>query len=97
MEENKFKKFFADLWDKVSMMERDDFFPVNKKADYFDVKSILTYAGIYVAVLIVCAMLFVLLGGIPFIGWLFKFIAIVVGIYAMVGMMLLVFEFMKNN
>lgn len=94
---DRIKKFFKDLWDKVSIMERDDFFPVNKKADYYDIKSVLTYSGIYVGGLVVCAMFFVLLGGIPFIGWLFQVIAVIVGLYGVLGLSFLVFEFMKNN
>lgn len=94
---NRIKKFFKDLWDKVSVMELQDFFPLNKKADYYDIKSVLTYTGIYVGALVVCAMIIILLGGIPYIGWLFIGIGGLAAIYGVAGLLVLVFEYMKNN
>ncbi len=91
-------KAFIQKWrDKLAYMEFSDLFPLNRKCDIRNVKSVLSFIVIYLIALVVCALLFVILGSIPYVGWLFIVIAVVVGIYAIVGMVHILAQFMKFN
>ena len=91
-------KAFIQKWrDKLAYMEFSDLFPQNKKCDVRDIRSVIFFIGIYLVALIFCALFFVVLGAIPFIWWLFRFIGVVVGIYALVGMVHILLQYMKYN
>jgi hypothetical protein len=91
-------KAFIQKWrDKLAYMEFSDAFPQNKKCDVRDMRSVIFFIIIYLVALIVCALFFVVFGSIPFVGWLFRFIGVVVAIYAIVGMMHILLQYMKYN
>ena len=91
-------KAFITKWrNKLAYMEFIDFFPQNKKCDTRDVRSVLFFVGIYLAALIFCALLFVIFGALPWVGWLFRGIGALVAIYAIVGMIHILFQYMKFN
>lgn len=92
-----FKATIQKIKDKLAIMEFEDVFPLNRKCDIYNVKSVVQYALIYVGILIVAAVLWIILGAIPFVGWLFKFVGIVVAIYGVIGVGKLLFEFMRVN
>lgn len=90
------KEFIDKVRDKLAYMEFDDFFPQNKKCDTRDIRSVLFYTGIYVVALIFAALFIVLGTAIPvFIAWLLYLIGGVIGIYALVGMVHILMQFMK--
>lgn len=89
---------FIQKWrDKLAYMEFGDLFPQNRKCDTRNIKSVLSFIGIYLGALIICALLFVVLGSIPYVGWLFRVIAVPVAIYAIAGMMHILLQYMKFN
>ncbi|WP_295152944.1 hypothetical protein [uncultured Ruminococcus sp.] len=91
-------KAFIEKWrNKLAYMEFSDLFPLNRKCDIRDVKSVLFFVGAYLVALIFCALLFVVLGAIPYIGWLFRAIGVLVAIYAIVGMVHILGQYMKFN
>lgn len=91
------KEFIQKWRNKLAYMEFSDLFPQNRKCDIRDVRSVLFFVGIYLAGLIFCALFFVVLGAIPWVGWLFRMIGVLVGIYAIVGMMHILAQYMKFN
>ena len=91
------KAFIQKAKDKLAYMEIGDLFPYNRKCDIRDKRSVLFFTGIYLGVLIVCALLFVLGTAISYIGWLLIFIGCVVGVYAVASMLHVLFQFMKYN
>lgn len=91
------KEFIQKIRDKLAIMEFDDVFPLNRKVDMYNIKSVLKYSGIYVGGLIIAALIFIILGAIPYVGWLFRAVAAIVGIYGVVGLGGLLLSFMKYN
>ncbi|MBQ8967201.1 hypothetical protein [Ruminococcus sp.] len=91
-------KAFIQKWrDKLAYMEFGDLFPQNRKCDIRDVKSVLFFIGIYLGALIICALMFVILGATPWVGWLFRAVGSLVAIYAIVGMLHILAQYMKFN
>ena len=88
-------EFFYKLLDKVRDLTMDQIFPLNN--DPYEVKSVLKSMGIYVAAIVVAALLWVLLGHIFILGIIIKIIAVVVCLYSCVGAIALAFSFMKYN
>jgi len=91
-------KAFIQKWrDKLAYMEFGDLFPQDRKCDTRDIRSVLFFIGIYLLALIICALLFVVLGAIPYVGWLFRVIAVPVAVYALAGMLHILLQYMKYN
>ena len=92
------KAFIQKAKDKLAYMEMSDLFPYNRKCDIRDKRSVLFFTGIYLGVLILCALLFVLGTTVPvYIGWLLILIGCVAGVYAVASMLHVLFQFMKYN
>jgi hypothetical protein len=89
------KNLFAKLTEFLSSLEAEDIFPLNRRAS--DTVNVLKIFGIYLAVLIVCAALWVFLGGIFILGVIVKIICILATLYSVVGMFVLALDFMRYN
>ncbi len=87
--------FFKDLIYKIKDLQMEDIFPLNR--NYYDVKDVLKSVGIYVGAILVLALLWIFLGRIFILGVIVKIIGVVCGLYAIIGMVALLLEFMKVN
>lgn len=94
-----FKAFIQKWRDKLSYMEFIDFFPQNKKCDTRDVRSVVFFTGIYVGALIIASLIIILGTAIPsflaFFAWLMYLIGGAVALYAIVGMVHILLQFMR--
>ena len=87
--------FFKDLYYKLRDKEMEDIFPLNR--NYYDVKDVLKSCGIYLGALVILALFWIFLGGIFILGFVVKLVCVVVGAYALIGMVALALQFMKVN
>lgn len=94
-----FKDFIEKVRNKLAFMEFEDLFPQNRKCDTRDMRSVVFFTGIYVVALIVASLIIVLGTAIPaflaFFAWLLYIIGGAVALYALVGMIHILLQFMK--
>lgn len=70
-------------------MNFTQFFPVNAKIESGNPQSLITPIIVYIAAAIVASLVLgTLLGAIPLVGWIFRLVSGVVGLYCSVGIIL---------
>ena len=92
---NGFLEKITELLDKLNIHSFEDVFPLN--AISYTTENVVKSVGIYIAALVVCALLIIVLGGIPVLGVIIKIITTIAALYAVVGMVALLLQFMKYN
>lgn len=86
---------FRDIIERLRDCEFCDFYPLNKKQ--YTLQNVLINSGIYIAAVLVCILLVGFLGGIFILGIIVKIISFVVGIYALIGLVVTLLNYMKYN
>ncbi|SDA29354.1 hypothetical protein SAMN02910447_03030 [Ruminococcus sp. YE71] len=94
----KFKEILSNIKEKLLIMDRYDYFPLNKKLPTYEMINCAKLIGIYIGALIVFIAIFVLLGmGLPaWISWLFKVIGVVGGVYSLLGFCAVLYDITQN-
>lgn len=92
------KERLEEIKEKLLVMDRYDYFPLNKKIPTYEMINCIKLIGIYIAALIAFIAIFVLLGlGLPaWISWLFKVIGVVGGIYSLLGFCAVLYDITQN-
>lgn len=93
---NKIKDFFYNLRDRIAVMDRYDYFPLNKKFSTFEIKNVAKLIGIYLGAILVALLFFIMLGTIPFVGILFRIIGVVCGVYSLFGIFAVMYDVSQN-
>lgn len=92
----KVKEFFINLKDRLMVMNRYDLFPLNRKFSTYEIRNIAILLGTYLVALFLFLLLFIMLGGIPIAGVLFKIIGVLGCIYSIGGIIAVLYD-VKDN
>lgn len=92
----KIKEFIVNLKERIVVMNRYDYFPLNRLFSTYEIKNIAKLIGIYLGGFLLALVFFLLLGMVPFIGILFKIIGVLVGIYSLGGIGAVLYDVSQN-
>lgn len=92
----KVKEFFINFKDRLMVMDRYDYYPLNRKFSTYEKKNIAILLGIYLVALFLFLLCFIMLGGIAIAGVLFKIIGVVGCIYSLGGVIAVLYDITQN-
>lgn len=73
------------------------YFPLSASVGRGDVKSFAVSLVIYLAVSAILGVLSMILGWIPLVGWALEFVFSLLGIYCVAGIVLSIYQFVREN
>ena len=93
---NKVKDFCSEKWNFIRNSQLTDFLPLNKKFSTYEPKGAAILTGIYLGALVISIILLMVLGTFEYVGWLFRIIFVLTGIYSLVGLGIVMRDISRN-